>query len=181
MKKISKAGFTLIELLVVVLIIGILATVALPQYQKAVEKSRSVEAITLLRSVYQAAESFYLANGTWPTQSTSLDIEIPWSGTTKFYGSNAAKSSEQWSIQFAKSTLDDMYVSIGIIKGPYKGAGFIMFYQHHAANVPLGRPLCREVTDGSLFEKTRGDYCQKIMNYNTRVTGHGAVQYDLFS
>ena len=55
-------GFTLIELLVVVLIIGILASVAVPQYRKAVTKARTVRVLPLLRALANAEESFYMAN-----------------------------------------------------------------------------------------------------------------------
>lgn len=56
-------GFTLIELLVVVLIIGILAAVAVPQYQKAVEKSRVAEALSVIGSLRQGIDLLILTNG----------------------------------------------------------------------------------------------------------------------
>ena len=84
--EVKRLGFTLIELLVVVLIIGILVAVALPQYQKAVEKSRMAEAITLLRAIANANQVFFVANGRYAAENEMdlLDVEIP--GTPKTSG-----------------------------------------------------------------------------------------------
>ena len=72
-----KKGFTLIELLVVVLIIGILSAIALPQYVRAVEKSRYAEAEELLQSLYSAQQRYYLINNKYAENFGVLDIDIP--------------------------------------------------------------------------------------------------------
>ena len=74
--RVVSRGFTLIELLVVVLIIGILASVALPQYTKAVAKSRYSQLITAGKSLKDAMEVYYMANGNYPQYWGDLDIEF---------------------------------------------------------------------------------------------------------
>lgn len=77
----KNAGFTLLELLVVVLIVGILAAVALPQYRKAVTKAKNREAVIALRAIGQAIEMYDLANGPLPEEYSNdfsmLGVQIP--------------------------------------------------------------------------------------------------------
>lgn len=70
-------GFTLIELLVVVIIVGVLAGIALPQYEKAIEKSRSAEAIMTGKAIVEAQNRSLTA---FPSDSvaekSALDIKL---------------------------------------------------------------------------------------------------------
>ena len=80
MKK--NSGFTLIELLVVVLIIGILSSIALPQYTRAVNRARSTEALIAGKAIADAQNLYWLANSKydptfWYNDGANLDIQYP--------------------------------------------------------------------------------------------------------
>lgn len=85
----KNSGFTLIELLVVVLIIGILASIAIPQYFKVVEKARVAEGMSVISTIKSAQERYLARGGAYATDFTTLDIAYPGmtAGTlpTKFY------------------------------------------------------------------------------------------------
>ncbi|MBO7237973.1 MAG: prepilin-type N-terminal cleavage/methylation domain-containing protein [Elusimicrobiaceae bacterium] len=92
-----KRAFTLIELLVVVLIIGILAAIALPQYQVAVKKAQLAKYMALASSVKNALEVYYLANNKYTCDIDLLDVQFPVDSTcerrhTCFYKCGADKT-----------------------------------------------------------------------------------------
>ena len=70
-------GFTLLELLVVVIIIGILASIAIPQFVRVTERSRQAEARTILGAIRTAEAAYYQQNDTYATAIGQLDIDDP--------------------------------------------------------------------------------------------------------
>lgn len=175
-----RKGFTLLELLVVVLIIGILAAVALPQYKKAAERSKATQAITLLKSVYQAAKAYELANGSWPKDFDSLAVNIPFTGHTSAARTGGhfqrGLSNGEWSIQLqapmaATGATNGSGVFITRISGPYTGGAFAIYSRWPSVilNLPTDQIVCRESVHTNnyytsmLFTKNQGEYCEKII------------------
>ncbi len=160
----TSRGFTLIELLVVVLIIGILAAVAVPQYQKAVERSKATEAMSMLSSIAKAYQVYYLANGQYATKFDELDVDIPFSGTTKFYPyATDTKSNKDWSFQI-ENHFNSVVLYAARIDGKYKGAGFAVNFKDPVLSKQL-KCFERISTANILFDSTlpEGAYCEQVM------------------
>lgn len=84
-------GFTLIELMIAVVIVGIIASVAIPAYQSQVTKSRRADAQAALTSLANAMERYYTTNNTYVGASLGSDAgdifpsQAPLDGANKYY------------------------------------------------------------------------------------------------
>ena len=175
MKEIIKdsLAFTLIELLVVVLIIGILAAVAVPQYQKAVEKSHATQALAMLDSAYKHAVMYYMESGSYPNTFDEMGMDVSWPVTSKNalkwsnnYLETETRSDGTWSFQLYHAQNGSFSISMGRVTGKYAGAGFVVaVVDKEGQIVPNKRIYCGErVQHGVLFNGEPGDYCEKIIH-----------------
>ena len=71
-----KKAFTLIEVLIVVLVLGILATLAIPQISMAIQRSRLAEAWVNLTAIKRGEDIYYMEHSTYTTSMSDLDIEL---------------------------------------------------------------------------------------------------------
>ena len=168
-----KKGFTLIELLVVVLIIGILSAVALPQYEKAVWKSRATELQTLTRSLATAQSIYYMANGIGASSFDDLDLSFPLSnsfnpGSVAYTDAKATKDYKYGCVLNNRS--GDRGVASGcmFLTGKYTGTGFYILQNNvYSSTAATGELFC-----ASLSEST-DEFCTKVMNYTNPLSIEG--------
>ena len=140
-----KKGFTLIEVLVVVLIIGILTSVALPQYQKAVLKSRLTQAKTMARAIAEAQEVYYSTYNRYSSRFAELDVDTP------AYTSEASSDTEDrrnfnWGYCWVNSKSSEARVGCDITK--------IRYYIYFEETNHKGERMCYGNGDeGSIYNQ----------------------------
>ena len=153
------AGFTLIELLVVVLIIGILSAVALPQYEKAVEKSRVTDAELVLKSLREAQALCILNQG-------GFDADL--CGTGDPDGDNLFETMEI-NFNFQRATDSGELIGAGLcLKGRdfyycLEGNGYIAAYRIKGEECPYNLTTTAVPNqEGYNYIYCGGDDCKKI-------------------
>jgi prepilin-type N-terminal cleavage/methylation domain-containing protein len=76
MKKLNNQGFTLLEIIIVIIIIGVLASLAMPRFFSTVEYSRATEALASLQTTRSAIERCYIQTNAYASCGTFADLDV---------------------------------------------------------------------------------------------------------
>ncbi len=169
--KLNSKAFTLIELLVVVLIIGILAAVAMPQYKLAVAKARMTQLVTLANSVVQAQERYYLANGTYTTDWTELDIDIPHVQVS----GNLLVGKAGWNLSL--NPTGGVNGSVYANGGSFLPSIFLIFGYSHAETLWRDKRACYADADNSMANAV----CKNATGRTTRSSVANSGAYNIYA
>ena len=120
----NKQAFTLMELLVVVLIVGILAAMALPLYNRAVMKSRFATLLPITKAVSEANEAYYMEHAEYAEEISDLTVKAQDQQEARLTLGSELGSGEGYSYAYTLAQRDDL-----------PGVHYII-YQEHSGNFP---------------------------------------------
>ena len=112
-----KAGYTLVELMVAVIIIGILVTIAIPNYARSIERSKCSQALQILKDMRTAGLSYYANNETFPGPGSESDLEDEVGANFYSDGSN-----DDWTFSITTGNTTTFVVQAQRRRGPHSGS-----------------------------------------------------------
>ena len=163
-----KKGFSLLELLVVILIIGILAAVALPQYYKAKEKAEAVELQILVKALHESQQRYFMVHNAFA--KTFGDLDMDYDGYKKGGCEDFSMFQKEDCLSNEKNVL---FISTGgsacfsLRKtGRYKYSGFVIRMKKYQ-EISADKLYCYEMNDKKLCSKVFNcDYVSSISGNN---------------
>jgi len=119
-------GFTLIELMVVVIILGILAAVAIPQFMGQAEKAKDQSARSEMRTIGTGIQLYYTENGKWPTAGKLSEI---YTELEDHLGKESVPVADPWGGEYVFVDPNSEGIGIYDIYSPGKASGETIYWK----------------------------------------------------